>query len=158
MAAMGMSNRSTWCSLTRCRMRSSGPSKGGSPRRSGGSRTRNASAAARATASAWPASASWDADGPAWVCFCLAIPEGSLPRRLPQRELHGRPDLLHGPLRDRAGLLRPELHQVVDVLGAGQQRLAALADLLLHRQEPLQELLLAVHAADPGGAAVLIHP
>src|SRR5512140_1073186 len=139
---MGMSKTSTSCSRTRWRMRSSGPSKGGSPGRRGGSVTRNASAIARAPepATSPPVSES------------LAMP----PPRLPH--LHRVADLPHGPLRHRPRLRGPELDDVVEVLRPGEERLALLAHALLGRQQGLEQLLLAVDAADPGGPAVLVHP
>ena len=57
-----------------------------------------------------------------------------------------------------AGPGGPVAHHVPHVVGLGEQLLARLAEPLLVGDEPLEQLLLAVHAADPGGAAVLVHP
>src|SRR5689334_9935375 len=99
-------------------MRSSGPSKGGSPGRSGGSATRNASAAARAVGSA-PATASPESGSLELIRWDrLADP-------------HGLADLDHRLLRGLPRLAVAELDDVVEVLGAGEERLALLAHPLL---------------------------
>src|SRR6266545_5223054 len=71
---------------------------------------------------------------------------------------HRLADLDHGPLRDPARLRRAELDEVVEVLRPGEERLALLAHPLLVRSELLEQLPLAIDAADARGPAVLVHP
>src|SRR6266702_6503982 len=154
MRAMGMSNRSTWCSLTRCRSRSSGPSKGGSPGLAAGSVTRKASAVARAGATSRSSS---PAAGPHGAAACCAGAFAMCSRVRPL-QLHRGADLLHGGRRRAARLCDPELHQLLEVLGTGQDRLAPRAEALLVGAERLEQLPLAVDAADPRRAAALVDP
>src|SRR5512137_2245719 len=73
-------------------------------------------------------------------------------------EVHGGADLLHGPGRLGAGAGRAVAHHVADVVRLGEELLPLLAQALLVRHEPLEQLLLAVDATDPGGPAVVVHP
>src|SRR6266567_2329422 len=133
MRAMGMSKRSSWCSLTRCRSRSSGPSKGGSPGFAEGSVILKASSAARSAADGGAAGSS------ASRRFC----EGAFDKvgfRGARLELHRLAHLGHGALCHRAGLVGTDPDQLVEVSGARQQRLALLAQPLLVGSELLEEL------------------
>ena len=134
-------------------MRSRGPSNGGSPARSGGSeigthppRRADASVDASSAAATARLCGSWASRerSPRRISGELqaASRRGSRPCCGPRRR---------GPSRSRAARARPR-RRAARAAPRGARASAPA------RHEPLEQLLLAVDAADPGRAAVLVHP
>src|SRR5512137_720965 len=122
---MGMSKTSTWCSFTRWRSRSSGPSNGGSPGRGAG----------RTTRKGWAGPGAASAPVGSWALVIRAPPPSEV-----QVELHGAADLLHRPLRLVPGPPVAVPDHVGDVVRPGEERLPPLAHPLLVGGQALEQL------------------